>query len=367
MAGNIELMQRALAEAARGRGRTSPNPMVGCVVAKGKRVLAVGYHRRAGGAHAEGVALKRAGKAARGADVYVNLEPCAHSGRTGPCTEALIASAVRRVFVGMRDPHPLVNGRGLRALRRAGIEVEVGLCANEARRLNEAFEFAVGHGRPFVAVKIAQSLDGRVATRTGESKWITGEKARAAGHRLRNELDAIVVGVGTVLADDPRLTCRTRGGRDPVRIIVDTHGRTPTTARVVRGAKRSKAPTWIVVGADVSAAKRRALKKAGAQVIECKTKNGHVDPQAMLAVIYERQLRSVLVEGGPSLIGSFFDDNLVNKVHVFVAPVVIGGEAAKSSVGAQGIAELRDGWRLTDVGVEHLGADLHIVGYPRRR
>ncbi len=356
------LMTRALREAARGRGRTRPNPMVGCVIAKGSRVIAVGHHARAGLPHAEVVALRRAGARARGADVYVTLEPCDHHGRTPPCTEALIAAGVRRVIVGMRDPNPLVDGRGLRCLRRAGIEVEVGVAAEACAALNEAYLCAVREHRPFVALKLAQSLDGRVATRAGESRWITGEAARAAGHRLRNEYDAILVGVGTVVADDPRLTCRVKGGRDPIRIILDTHARTPLGSQVVRLAKKSQAPTWIVVGPRAPITRRAALARAGAEVVVCKTKRRHIDVNALLALLHQRDLLSVLVEGGPTVAGSFLDARRIDKLHAFVAPLLIGGARARSAVEGLGAARLSDALALSAVETERVGDDLALTG-----
>ena len=362
-----QYMHRALLQAERGRGKTSPNPMVGCVVVRRGEIVGLGHHRKAGGRHAEVLALRQAALAAKGATVYVNLEPCSHVGRTGPCTQALIEAGVRRVVVATRDANPMVNGKGLRALRRAGIEVETGLLAKEARRLNEAFLHSMAHRRPFVVAKIAQSIDGCVATRIGESQWITGKAARAAGHALRGDLDGIVVGVGTVLADDPQLTCRVAKGRDPVRIVLDSRARTPVDARLIRAAKESNAPTWIVVGAKAPKARVEALQRAGAEVITVPTKRARIQLPALLTTLAERQLLSLLVEGGPTLLGSFVDAGLVDKVHAFVAPILIGGEAAKASVAGKGAAQLVDASRLRDLSVQKLGQDLHITGYTDRR
>ncbi len=369
MADDRALMQLALDEAAKARGRTSPNPMVGCVIAKNGRLIAKGHHRRAGLAHAERVALRRAGRRARGADLYVNLEPCDHQGRTAPCTDALIAAGIGRVFVATRDPNPLVNGRGIKRLRRAGLRVETGLLAKEARRLNETFTHAIVAARPFVVAKLAQSLDGRVATRSGASQWITGPKARRAGHRLRNELDAILVGVGTVLADDPQLTCRLRGGRDPVRVVLDTRARTSTHAKLIAATASSKAKTIILVGEGAPAQRREVLRAAGAEVITCATlSDGRIDLSDALTRLYRHdRLLSLLVEGGPRVLGSFFDAGLVDKVHAFIAPLIIGGEGALSSVGATGVAALEDAMRLVEVETVQLGRDLHLTGYPARR
>lgn len=359
-------MRAALDAAKLARGRTRPNPMVGCVVVKGGRIIATGYHKKAGCAHAEVEALQQAGTRARGADIYVTLEPCSHYGRTGPCCEALIAAGVRQVFVGARDPNPVVDGRGLRRLRQAGVKVRLGILADECRRLNEAFEHFMLKKQPFTVAKMAQSLDGRVATRTGQSRWITGEDARLAGHRLRDELDAIMVGVGTVLADDPELTCRIEGGRDPVRIVVDTKARTPTTSRIVSVGRRSQAPTVVVVGANAAARRIRALERAGADIVVCRERGGKVDLKAMLTELGKRELLSVLIEGGPMLLGAFFDARLVCKVHAFVAPLILGGMEAKSAVGGLGVSQLADGVHLERVSFDRVGDDFQLIGYPCR-
>jgi diaminohydroxyphosphoribosylaminopyrimidine deaminase / 5-amino-6-(5-phosphoribosylamino)uracil reductase len=360
-----ELMRRALAAAELGRGRTRPNPMVGCVIVKNGKILATGYHAKAGEAHAEVDALRKAGARARGADVYVTLEPCAHHGRVGPCTEQLIAAGVRRIYVGARDPNPRVNGRGLRRLRQAGLEVHLGILAGECRCLNEAFEHYITSKRPFVISKTAQSLDGRVATRTGESRWVTSEEARLAGHRLRNETDAIMVGVGTVLADDPELTCRLPRGRDPVRIIIDSQARTPAGAKLVRLAATSSAPTWLVTTDAAPTNRCRALLRQGVELILCKQRRGQVDLDDMLDQLGARELLTVLVEGGPTLLGSLFDAQLVNKVHSFVAPLIIGGTEARSAIGGRGAAHLADSVRLDAMSVATVGPDLLLTGYPR--
>lgn len=357
-------MRRALDAALRAAGRTSPNPVVGCVIASGEEVIAVGHHRLAGTAHAEIVALQAAGERARGADVYVTLEPCNHYGRTPPCTEALIGAGVARVFIGMRDPHPLVDGRGIKRLEEAGIEVQIGVLAAECQRANESFTHYVRTRRPFVVGKLAQSLDGRVATHTGESKWITGEAARARGHALRNTLDAILVGVDTVIADDPSLTCRIDGGRDPVRVVLDTHARTPPSARLLQ--LESKAPSWIVVGQDAPEARVQVLADTGAQVIRCGTRDGRVWLDDMLVRLGEREIMSLLVEGGPTVLGSFRDRGLLNKVYAFVAPKLIGGDGARASLGALGAGSLDASLELEIADREWLGDDLLLVAYPKR-
>ena len=341
-------MRIALTEAAKATGKTRPTPMVGCVVVRKGEVVAKGYHERAGKAHAEQVALRRAGARAEGADVYVTLE-----------------AKVARVFVGMRDPNSLVDGRGIRRLRRAGIDVQMGILRDECTQLNEAFAHYIRENTPFVIAKLAQSIDGRVATRTGQSKWITGEKARKFGHQIRRAVDGIVVGVGTVLADDPELTCRVRGGSDPIRIIIDSKARTPVDAKVIRAAASSKAPTWVVVGEKATKKKVAALEQAGAEVIRMPLVAGRVDLETLMAELGERELLSILVEGGPTLMGSFFDAGLVHKVHALVAPMVIGGEQARSSVEGAGVDELKEACQLKRLELDQLGPDVLLTGYTR--
>ena len=361
--GSPKWMQLALDEARKGVGRTHPNPMVGCVVVKNDTLIAKGYHARAGTDHAEVVALKRAGDKARGADAYVTLEPCDHVGRTGPCTQALIDAGIKRVFVAMRDPHKIVYGRGFRTLRKAGIEVHVGLLNEECVALNEDYIHFLKTGRPFVVAKMAQSIDGRVATRSGESKWITSEKARKLGHKLRSQVDAILVGSGTVLADDPTLNCRLRGGSDPLRVILDTDAKISLKSKVVQITTSSPAGTLVVVGKEASAKKQNALRKKGVEVLCCKTKNGRIHLPSLLSELGKRNVFSILVEGGPTVLGSFFDERLVNKVHAFVAPMVIGGGDSLSSVGGIGSSKLMDAARLQSVTSVQVGDDFLITGY----
>jgi diaminohydroxyphosphoribosylaminopyrimidine deaminase/5-amino-6-(5-phosphoribosylamino)uracil reductase len=360
-------MRLALRLAARARGRTSPNPLVGAVVVRGGRVVGRGYHRRAGTDHAEVVALRAAAGAGRGADLYVNLEPCAHVGRTGPCARCVIDAGVRRVVVGMRDPNPLVDGKGIRALRRAGIEVVTGVLEEQCRELNEAFACYITRHRPFVTLKSAITLDGRVATRGGDSRWVTGEAARLEGHRLRAWHDAIIVGVGTVLADDPELTCRgVRGGRDPLRVVLDTRLRTPPTARVVTAARRSSAGTWIVAGSHAPARRARALEEAGARVVRVRTSTagGHVDLLAALELLAQNEITSVLLEGGPTLAGAFWRAGLVDRVTAFVAPRLLGDPRGLPMLGASGPAVERMGEArgLAAVRVARVGEDVMITG-----
>jgi diaminohydroxyphosphoribosylaminopyrimidine deaminase/5-amino-6-(5-phosphoribosylamino)uracil reductase len=334
-------MRRGLALAARGRGRVEPNPMVGCVIVRGGRVVGEGYHRRFGGPHAEVHALGDAGAAARGATCYVTLEPCCHQGKTPPCTDALIAAGVRRVIVAMRDPFPLVRGKGFRQLRACGIDVAVGLLEADAVRLNAPYLKLQRCGRPWVILKWAQSLDGKVATRTGDSKWISGERSRAYAQRLRGRVDAVVVGVGTVVKDDPLLTSRYgRPCRVAARVVIDPHLRVPMTARLVRTAKRY--PTIIAGDRKLLAGKKAAaLGKAGLELVGLgRDPSGGLDLGALLDELGRRRMTNVMVEGGGRTLGAFHDAGLADEAVVFVAPRLIGGQQAPSPLNAEGPAML---------------------------
>jgi len=361
-----QYMRRALALAARARGRTSPNPMVGAVVVRGQEVVGQGYHCRAGAEHAEVVALRQAGRRARGATLHVNLEPCNHTGRTGPCTRGIIAAGVRRVVVGMRDPNPRVNGKGIRALRRAGLEVSAGVLEDRCQELNEGFIRYITEGRPLVTFKAAVTLDGRTAARTGDARWVTGEQARRQGHRMRDHNDAIAVGVGTVLCDDPTLTCRDiRGGRDPVRVVMDSRLRTPPSARVVAAAARSKAPTLIFTTERAAKNRERALTKAGARVLRIPGDGRRVAIPAMLQALAREQLTSLLLEGGPGLAGGFWQEELVDRVVVFVAPKVLADPRGLPLVLGRGVDAMKDATTLQQVKVRRLGDDVMISGRVR--
>ncbi len=362
---NPAYMKLALRLAAKGAGWVSPNPMVGAVVVQGGRVLGRGFHRRAGAAHAEAAALRQAGDTARGADLYVTLEPCNHQGRTPPCTQAILASGLARVIIATPDPNPGVAGAGAQFLQSRGLTVEVGLLAQEARRLNQAWFYWLESGRPWVIAKAACSLDGKIATAGGQSQWLTGEPARAFGHRLRHQVDAILVGVETVLKDDPQLTTRQpRRGQDPIRIVLDSTLRIPLSSRVLH--LKSPAPTWVACTAAAPAEKIKALKELGAEVLVFRSQSGdsgRVPLTDLLRLLGRQQVQSLLVEGGAEVLGAFFQQKLVNQFYFFFAPKFLGGRQAPGVLGGEGIVQLQDAPQARELAIRRLGADLLISGY----
>jgi diaminohydroxyphosphoribosylaminopyrimidine deaminase/5-amino-6-(5-phosphoribosylamino)uracil reductase len=353
-------MRRALELAERGRGLTSPNPMVGAVVVTpGGEVAGEGLHARAGEAHAEVEALRAAGARARGATLYVTLEPCSHHGRTPPCARAVIEAGVARVVAAVADPNPLVSGRGFAELRGAGIDVVTGVGAADAERQNRVFFTAMRERRPHVTLKAGMTLDGKIADLHGGSRWITGERARLQAHRLRSEADAIVVGIGTVLRDDPELTVRLGQPwpREPLRVVLDTAARTPVGARLIRAGRTAHA--LIAVGAEASESRVRELSASGATVVSCRTRDGKIDLGALMAELFAREVRGVLVEGGGEVHGAFLDAGLVDRVAMFAAPLLIGGRRATPVIAGAG-RELKSAVRLDGFAVTALGDDLFI-------
>ena len=358
-------MQRALDLAARARGLTSPNPMVGALVVRDGAIIGEGFHRAAGEPHAESEALAAAGTRARGSVLYVTLEPCAHQGRTPPCAPAVIAAGVRRVVVATEDPNPLVGGRGLASLRLAGVEVVTGVMAEPAASLNRIFLTAMREGRPHVTIKAAATLDGKIADVHGSSQWISGGAARVEAHRLRSEADAIVVGVGTVLADDPALTVRLDGPwpREPLRVVLDSKARTSTTAKLIASGTPDRAV--IAVGSEALEERVRALIAAGARVVRCPGPDGRVSPGDLLTTLFEMEVRGVLVEGGAEVAASFVDAGLVDRVAMFFAPRLLGGAKAPSILAGAG-RSLDRALALGPLAVRQVGDDVLIEGDVRR-
>lgn len=355
-------LERAFALAERGRYSVSPNPMVGAVVVRGGRIVGQGYHRKAGGPHAEVVALDQAVRAARGADLYLTLEPCTHQGRTPPCAPAVIAAGVRRVVVASKDPNPIVTGRGLTALRRAGIQVVLAPIGwrRRAAEQNEKFFTSIQAGRPFVLAKWASTLDGRIGSAAGQSRWITGEAARRRALLLREEYDAVLVGAGTVIADDPRLTRRLGKNRTTPhwRIVLDGRLRIPETARVLRGPGNC----LVATAAPASHPKARRLAARGIEVWSLPAgKSGAVDLAGLLRELARAGVASLMVEGGAETLWGFFDAGLVDRVAAFLAPRIMGGDRARGSVGGRGFG-LADTPRLSSLRTERVGDDLLVTG-----
>ncbi|MDN5348040.1 MAG: diaminohydroxyphosphoribosylaminopyrimidine deaminase [Clostridia bacterium] len=359
-------MQRALELARLGLGRTSPNPAVGAVVVSRGEVVGEGYHQKAGTPHAEIHALQAAGSRAKGATLYVTLEPCCHFGRTPPCTKAIIAAGIRRVVAAMPDPNPRVSGKGLAELREAGLEVEVGVLAQEAQELNEAFIKYITSGRPWVTMKMAVSLDGKIATFTGASRWITGPESRLKAHQMRDTHDVVLVGIGTVLADDPLLTTRLPGGRgrDAARVILDSRLRIPLEARVVRLA--SPAPTLVATTAAAPPEKLAILQGKGVEVLILPSEEGRVSWPALLEALAARGWTSILIEGGAEVNASALAAGVVDKVVAFIAPKIIGGRSAPGAVGGEGAALPDCAWQLERIKLDRCGDDIMLTGYLRK-
>jgi diaminohydroxyphosphoribosylaminopyrimidine deaminase/5-amino-6-(5-phosphoribosylamino)uracil reductase len=356
-------MDMALELAAKGEGFTSPNPMVGAVVVNDGQVVGRGYHKMAGGAHAEVNALSDAGDLAKGATLYVTLEPCNHTGRTPPCTHKILELGVERVVAAMKDPNKKVSGGGAEFLEQNGVQVTTGVCEAQANKLNEAFTKYVSTGRPFVMAKCAATLDGRIATRTGDSRWVTGEAARRFVHQLRHRVDAIMVGINTIRNDDPSLTTRLPGlqGRDPVRVILDTHLSISPDARVLRQA--STAPTILVAGPVAVGHNKKALEETGARVIEVSLKNDLIDMNALMEQLGALELTSLLIEGGSRVLASAFNVAVVDKVFFFYAPKILGGDDGVPICSGPGAELMSECIAINDIAVHRLDDDVLIEGY----
>lgn len=361
-----KFMSIALDLAENGRGSTSPNPMVGAVVVKDGRIVGKGWHKKAGTAHGEAIALEKAGPLAEGATLYVNLEPCCHRDKlTPPCTDAVIKGRVARVVVAMEDPNPKVAGRGIEALRAAGIEVTSGVMGERAGRLNEVFTKYITTGYPFITLKVAQTLDGKIATSSGESKWITGPEARKAGHRLRDQADAIMVGIGTVLRDDPSLTTRVEDAqdtRDPHRVILDSRLRIPLDAKVLNQA--SKARTYIATTISASTAKMKELKARKAELLIIdEDEDGRLSVTALMEELARLGMTNVLLEGGARVNAAMLRAGMVDKVMFFIAPKILGGDDARGSIGGGSPESLDKAIMLSCVHHTTVGQDILVEGY----
>lgn len=353
-------MNLAMKLALKGKGKTSPNPLVGALVVKGGRIIGKGFHARAGLAHAEVIALDEAQDLAEGATLYVTLEPCVHFGRTPPCVARIIKSGVKEVIIGMVDPNPLNNGKGIEILKQNKIKVEVGFLEDRLKRMNEVFIKYITKRMPFITVKVAESLDGRIATKTGDSKWITSDKSRALAHRARRDFDAIMVGVNTVLRDNPKLDAWF-SKKHPVKIVIDSQLSTPEKANIFSG----ESPVIIATLATRSGqeTENRKILEGKANILEIKEKAGQINLKDLMKKLAGMGITSVLVEGGGMLIGSLFDDGLVDKVMFFISPKIIGGKDAISSVMGHGISRVERALKLKSLSLKRVGEDFLIEGY----
>jgi diaminohydroxyphosphoribosylaminopyrimidine deaminase/5-amino-6-(5-phosphoribosylamino)uracil reductase len=358
-------MEQALSLARLALGQVSPNPAVGAVIVKNEEIIGKGYTQPPGSGHAEIVALEQAGESARGAVLYVTLEPCCQYGRTPPCTKSIIEAGISEVHMAILDPNPQVNGKGREELENAGIKTYIGEEDKKAREINEAYIKYQLTGLPFITVKYAMSLDGKIATFSGDSKWISGKESRHFVHNLRYINDAVMAGVNTVLADDPQLTARCSGGRggtakeQPLRIIIDGMALTPVTAKVFN----EHGKTIVVTARKITEKESEAYQTVGAEVLEMPSQTGYIELKQLMTELGKRRIMSVLVEGGSILFGSLFDQQLVDKVVAFVAPIIIGGEKAKTAIGGRGIEKITDVVKLKNLSVDRFGDDIMFIGY----
>lgn len=353
-----EYMQLAVDMAKKGMGHTSPNPMVGCVVVKNGRIMTEGYHQQYGEYHAERNALMKCEYDLTGADMYVTLEPCCHQGKTPPCTDIIIERGIGRVFIGTLDPNPLIAGKGVQILKEHGLEVETGILERECLELNEIFFQYISTGIPYVAMKYAMTLDGKIATFTGDSKWVTGDVARHHVHEMRKKYSAIMVGIGTVLVDDPMLNCRIEQDVDPLRIVCDSHLRIPLNSQLVRTAKTI--PTMVAY-ATGDEDKLEALREAGVQLVQIND-NGRVNFKELMIELGKRKIDSVLIEGGGTFHGTVLKSGLVKRIYCYIAPKLIGGKEAKSPVEGDGFSLMKEALEITETEILKLGEDICVTG-----
>ena len=360
-------MECALALARLAMGYTNPNPAVGAIVVQDGLIIGMGYTQPAGSEHAEIIALRQAGDKARGATMYVTLEPCAHYGRTPPCTQAISDAGISEIYISLQDPNPMVSGRGVGRLNEQGIKTHMGMCQQKAYEINEAYIKYITTGLPFVVAKFAMSLDGKIATKTGDSKWITKDEARKYAHALRHTVDAIMVGVNTIVADNPHLTAKGCGGKSgtgkmqPRRLVVDSKGRVPLNANIFE----PPGEVLLAVAAPLDPEKKKKFIHLGAEVLELPARQGSIDIVELLKIMGKREIVTVLVEGGGKLLGSLFDHHLVDKVLAFISPVIIGGCDAVS-VGGNGVDNMDKALRLSRIDIKNLGDDILVSGYLER-
>ncbi|MFO0794857.1 MAG: bifunctional diaminohydroxyphosphoribosylaminopyrimidine deaminase/5-amino-6-(5-phosphoribosylamino)uracil reductase RibD [Candidatus Brocadiaceae bacterium] len=353
-------MSLALELAVKGRGRVEPNPMVGAVLVKDGEIVGKGYHQIFGGAHAEIHAINEGGENGKGATLYVSMEPCAHFGKTAPCADAIIRAGITKVVAAVADPNPVTAGRGIQKLKDAGIDIQIGVLEHQARRLNAPFFKLMQKGIPYVIAKWAMSLDGKIATYTGESKWITSEESRRYVHKIRGQVDGILVGINTVLRDDPLLTCRTEGGRNPRRIIIDSNALLPLNSRLLNTINESEVVVAVNKNAPVERIEK--LRQLGCRVIQTCNSLDRVDLKELFYRLGEMELTNILVEGGSRVITSFFEERLVDKVMVFIAPIIIGGKGAISPVLGKGIDTIREATEIREITVQRISKDILVEG-----
>lgn len=355
---DADYMRMAIELASKGNGYVSPNPLVGAVIVKEDRIIGKGYHERFGGLHAERNALANCTEDPRGASLYVTLEPCCHYGKTPPCTEAIISSGISKVYVGIMDPNPLVAGKGIAILRNNGIAVQVGLLEEECRSQNKIFLHYIQNRTPYVAFKYAMTLDGKIATVTGASRWITNEKSREYVHNLRGTYTAIMVGIGTVLADDPMLNCRLVEGRDPIRIVCDSHLRIPINSRIVTTAGNIRT---IIATCESDSSKTRPLVEKGCEILEVpKDSNGSVDLPVLMSRLGELNIDSVMIEGGSSLGFAALKSQIINKIYAFIAPKIFGGDSARTPIGGAGFRQVDNGIQLVNQQISYFDRDILV-------